>query len=376
MNKKKIHVLADENINGLEYFEKIADVSKIPGRAISAEHLKNTDALLIRSVSKINKSLLENSSVRFIGSATSGIDHVDIDYLQKNDIRFDYAPGSNANSVVQYVFASLAFLSEKYGFDWRDLSFSIVGAGNVGGLLACYLDKLEINFSIYDPFLSEAHPYSDNFVSFAEVLQQDVISVHTPLTTEGAFPTQHLFNRQVIHNLSKNAILINTARGAVFDNKALHEEYARYAWKCVLDVWENEPDIFVPLLKDVDLGTSHIAGYSYEGKEQGSAKIYQAFVDFFGFKDVPGYPLNNDNKLLDVPAGKSELEQINQAILAAYPIGRDYLQMIELANNNPAVSFDALRKYYPLRREFQHYCLDYSTYTASAEKVLRILGFN
>jgi len=375
MHNKKLHVVADENISGLEHFEKIAAVSKISGRAISRENIKHADALLVRSVSLINKQLLENTAIKFIASATSGIDHVDIDYLQKNNIQFAYAPGSNANSVVQYVFASLAFLSQKYDFDWRGLSFGIVGAGHVGGLLADYLDKLGINFSIYDPFLPTTHPYSDRFATFNEVQQQDVISVHTPLTTKGAFPTHHLFDKQVIHSLSKNAILINSARGAVFDNRALHQEYESHSWKCVLDVWENEPDIFIPLLRDVDLGTSHIAGYSYEGKEQGSAKIYQAFVEFFGFENVQAYPLDNNTRLLEVPASSSELEQINQVILAAYAIQDDYLQMLELANN-PSVSFDALRKHYPLRREFQSYRLDYAAFTASAEKTLRLLGFN
>jgi len=375
MHNKKLHVVADENISGLEHFEKIAAVSKISGRAISRENIKHADALLVRSVSLINKQLLENTAIKFIASATSGIDHVDIDYLQKNNIQFAYAPGSNANAVVQYVFASLAFLSQKYDFDWRGLSFGIVGAGHVGGLLADYLDKLGINFSIYDPFLPATHPYSDRFATFNEVQQQDVISVHTPLTTKGAFPTHHLFDKQVIHSLSKNAILINSARGAVFDNRALHQEYESHSWKCVLDVWENEPDIFIPLLRDVDLGTSHIAGYSYEGKEQGSAKIYQAFVEFFGFENVQAYPLDNNTRLLEVPASSSELEQINQVILAAYAIQDDYLQMLELANN-PSVSFDALRKHYPLRREFQSYRLDYAAFTASAEKTLRLLGFN
>lgn len=376
MNKKKIRVVADENISGLEHFEKIADVSRISGRSICRENIKHADALLVRSVSVINKQLLENTAIRFIASATSGIDHVDIDYLRKNDIQFAYAPGSNANSVVQYVFASLAFLSQKYDFDWRGLSFGIVGAGNVGGLLANYLNKLQIDFSIYDPFLPKSHPYGDRFVSFREIQKQDVISVHTPLTVEGTFPTRHLFDKHVIHSLNKNVILINTSRGAVFDNAALHQEYASHSWKCVLDVWENEPDILIPLLRDVDLGTSHIAGYSHEGKEQGSAQIYQAFVEFFGIENVPVYPLDNHTRLLDVPAGKTELEQINQAILAAYAIQHDYLQMLELANNNPAVSFDVLRKRYPLRREFQYYQLDYSAFTAPAEKALRILGFN
>ena len=244
MNRKELQVVADENIIGLENFEKFANVSKVPGRSLCAENIENADALLVRSVSKINKNLLNKSTVKFVASATSGIDHVDINYLKENNIQFAHAAGANANSVVQYIFASLAFLSTKYDFDWRTLSVGIVGAGNVGGLLADYLERLNIDYVIYDPFLDQSHPNSNKFVCFEEVRKQELITVHTPLTIEGPHPTWHLFDKKVIQSLNKSSILINTSRGEVFDNQALYAEYNNYAWKCVLDVWENEPDIF------------------------------------------------------------------------------------------------------------------------------------
>jgi len=372
----KLQIVADENISGLENFEKLANVSKIYGRLISAQNVKNADALLVRSVSNINSSLLENSSVKFVASATSGIDHIDLEYLQENNIHFSHAPGSNANSVVQYVFASLAFLSAKYDFDWRKLSVGIVGAGNVGCLLAKYLKKLNIKFLIYDPYLDDSHPFSDKLDSFEKVLKQDLITLHIPLSRQGSFPTWHLFDETVIRDLSKDSIIINTSRGAVIDNQALHSEYNSHAWKCVLDVWENEPDIYLPLLKQVDIGTSHIAGYSYEGKEQGSAQIYEAFVDFFCLEKATVFPLNTESKQLEVPKNKLELEQINHTILAAYPISHDYKKMLQLTDNSQITNFDELRKKYSLRREFQFYNLDYAGLTAAAEKTLRILGFN
>jgi len=172
MIRKELQIVADENISGLESFEKLANVSKVSGRLMSAENIKNADALLVRSVSKINKQLLEGSAVKFVASATSGVDHIDVNYLQENNIQFAHAPGSNANSVVQYVFSSMAFLAKKYDFDWRELSVGIIGAGHVGGLLAEYLEKLNIDFVIYDPFLDENHLYSDNFVPFEKVLKQ------------------------------------------------------------------------------------------------------------------------------------------------------------------------------------------------------------
>jgi erythronate-4-phosphate dehydrogenase len=376
MDNTKIQVLADENISGLEYFENISEVSKVSGRSLSAQKVKYADALLVRSVSTINKELLENSRVKFIASATSGIDHVDLDFLQANKIHFSHAPGSNANSVVQYVFASLAFLSGKHHFDWRELSVGIIGAGNVGSLLAKYLHRLGIDFVIYDPYLDPRHSLSDKFVSFEKVLQQDLITVHTPLTNEGLYPTWHLFDKAVLHSLRKDSMIINTSRGAVFDNQALNTEYGNHSWKCVLDVWENEPDIFKPLLKQVDIGTCHIAGYSYEGKEQGSVQIYKAFVDFFDIKNATAYPINTDKKVLKAPDSKSELEQINQTILMAYGIFYDHQQMLQLLEKKPAITFDQLRKKYSLRREFQYYCLDEAGFTSAAKKVLHSLGFN
>ena len=376
MNKTKIHVVADENISGLEYFESIANVSTVSGRTLSTQDLKNADALLVRSVSRINKDLLKNTGVKFVASATSGIDHVDLDFLQANDIHFSHAPGSNANSVVQYVVASMAFLSDKYGFDWRDLSVGIIGAGNVGGLLADYLDKLNIKFVIYDPYLDESHRFSDNFAGFDEVLQQGLLTLHTPLTRDGRFPTWHLFNERVIQSLSADSMLINTSRGAVIDNQALSSEYEKQSWRCVLDVWENEPEVYMPLLQQVDIATCHIAGYSYEGKEQGSAQIYRAFVDYFDLCEAPAYPINTDSKVLRAPVSTVELEQINQTILNAYAIAADHQEMLQLAQQTSTTTFDELRKQYSLRREFQYFSLDNTGFTPEAKIVLRTLGFN
>ena len=376
MNNQRIQVVADENISGLEYFENIAEVSKVSGRYLSAREVNYADALLVRSVSTVNKELLESSNVKFVASATSGIDHVDLEFLQAKKIHFSYAPGSNANSVVQYVFASLAFLSGKYHFDWRQISVGIVGAGNVGTLLANYLDELGIDFVIYDPFLDGSHPHCEKFSSFEAALKQDLITVHTPLTKLGLFPTRHLFDKVVLRGLAVDSMIINTSRGAVFDNQALYTEYGNHSWKCVLDVWENEPDIFTPLLKQVDIGTSHIAGYSYEGKEQGSAQIYQAFIDFFNIKNAPPFPINTDKKVLKAPNSKIDIEQINQTILMAYAISADHKQMLKLLEKKTSITFDELRKKYPLRREFQYFCLDKTGYLAAAKNVLKILGFN
>ncbi len=162
----------------------------------------------------------------------------------------------------------------------------------------------------------------------------------------------------------------------MFDNLALLDELQENKWKCVLDVWENEPDINLALLQEVEIGSSHIAGYSYEGKENGTAMIYQAFTDFFGFDDAPSYPLDRQHTALTFRPASTELAQINQTILSAYPVAKDHMQLLSLIDKKSGAGFDDLRRNYRLRREFSHFTLDYSALEDSAEKVLRILGFN
>ncbi len=215
MSDQAIQIVADENINGLQYFEKLATVKKVRGRQISNDIIRSADALLIRSVTQVNRQLLEQSNVKFIASATSGIDHIDLDYLKKNNVEFAYAPGSNATSVVQYVFACLAQLSKKYDFDWRNKSVGIIGAGHVGGLLASYLEQLDMNFLIYDPLLGHKYAHSNKLTVLDKVLQQDVITVHTPLTWQEPYPTYHMFDKKMLRDFSRDKVLINTSRGRV-----------------------------------------------------------------------------------------------------------------------------------------------------------------
>ena len=380
MGSPDLQIVADENISGLEHFEKFASLIKIPGRDFSASIIKHADAILVRSVTRVDQALLKGTSVKFVGSTTSGIDHVDTGFLDRQKISFAYAPGSNANSVVQYVMAAMALLSEKHQFDWRDLRMGIIGAGNIGGLLASYLDRLGIQVLIYDPFLDTGHPLAKHLVSFEQILVQDLISLHTPLTKSGPYPTWHLIDSPIIEQLRPGSILINAARGAVVNNHALAARLnvpeQSLLPHCVLDVWENEPDIDLDLLRLAEITTSHIAGYSYEGKEQGTAQIYQALTEFFDLVDVCSYPVNSQKKNLSIASGDKPMQQINVGILAGYGIQIDHMQLQQILKPDSKVSFDLMRKNYPLRREFSYYELDYTGYSEEAKTTLQILGFN
>lgn len=377
MHDSSLTIVADENLLGLQAFETFAKVIRLNGRRISPADLKAADALLVRSVTPVNRSLLQDTPVKFVASATSGIDHVEQDYLQERGIHFAYAPGSNARSVVQYVFAAMALLSGRNNFDWRKLSYGIVGGGNIGSMLADYLTRLDIEFGIYDPFLGQDYVHARHLESFQAILGKDVVTLHTPLSKEGAYPTCHLVNTAVLEKLHAGNILLNTSRGAVLDNAALWQRLQQVdAPDCVLDVWEHEPEIDLKLLGRVSLATPHIAGYSVEGKEQGTAMIYQALTDFFRVREAPAYPVESKPLPLSIAAEGSELEQINQAILSAYSIAEDHRTMQGLlTSENAAGGFDGLRKNYPSRHEFAYYLPDYPALRPECARTLRLLDF-
>ncbi len=215
---KKLLIIADENISGLEHFSAFAEIQKLPGRGISKALLNKADALLVRSVTAVNESLLEGSRLRFVGSTTSGYDHVDLEYLRKNNIHFAYAPGSNANAVIQYVFASLAMLSERFHFDWRQYGTGIIGGGHIGTLLAEFFQQLSMQFVIHDPYLDASYRFADRLVPLQEALQQSIISLHTSLEKSGSFPSFHLLDANSLAIMNRMGILINAGEPVSYES--------------------------------------------------------------------------------------------------------------------------------------------------------------
>lgn len=350
-------IVADENMPLVnEMFSAYGEVETFPGRELGPKQIKDADVLLVRSVTQVNADLLSGSSIRFVGSATIGTDHVDQNYLKQNDIQFANAPGCNANAVVQYVLSVLCRLRP----GWQEQTVGIVGCGNVGGWLYQTLQKLGVDCRCYDPFLLE----TDNIdlVSFEEVIQSDILCLHTPLTTDGPYPTFHLFDEAVLSQLDPNALLINAGRGAVVDNRALLDMLPQSTWKVVLDVWEGEPDIALPLLELVDIGTPHIAGYSYDGKVNGTTMVRDAFCAWLG-KDIPEYligeKIKGQEQLIDL-----ESSTLSDAVLATFDVAqedqrmRDALLALDLSAASVSKEFDRLRKTCPKRLEFQHYLVN------------------
>ncbi len=354
-----LKILADENITCVDdYFGHLGEVEKFNGRALSSSQVVDADILLVRSVTQVNESLLRGSSVRFVGTCTIGMDHIDQSYLQKNGIGFAAAPGCNANAVVDYVLSAMTRLALDQGFSICDKRVGIVGVGNVGRRLKQRLEAYGVTCFCCDPPLQRQGKQGE-FISLDELLEQaEIISLHTPLSDSGVDQTLHLLDGDRLQRLKPNAIIINSGRGPVIDNQALLkllEERADIS--AVLDVWENEPDIDRHLLQKVAIATPHIAGYSLEGKLAGTEMVYQAVCKFFSIVEQQSMsallPADKEIRPVDLPYENSE-HRCYQLVQQCYDIASDDRGLRNLAKNRGATlaaGFDQMRKDYPVRRE-------------------------
>ena len=369
-------ILVDENMPyARELFSRLGEVKAVAGRPVPVEALNDADALMVRSVTKVNEALLSGKAIKFVGTATAGTDHVDQAWLQRAGIGFSAAPGCNAIAVVEYVFSALLMLAERDGFALRDRTVGIVGVGNVGGRLHKRLEALGIKTLLCDPPRADRGDEGD-FRPLDELVQEaDILTFHTPLYKEGQYKTLHLADEALIRRLKPGTILINACRGAVVDNAALLKRLQEnQPLSVVLDVWEPEPDLNIELLKRVDIGTPHIAGYTLEGKARGTTQVFEAYSAFIGHPQQVAL-----DTLLPAPEfGRITLHgPLDQATLKrlahlVYDVRRDDAPLRKVAGI-PG-EFDKLRKNYLERREWSSLyviCDD-----ASAASLLCKLGFN
>lgn len=355
-------IVADTNIPfAKECFFSLGEVVLCPGREMDSDLIKNADCLLVRSVTKVDSRLLKGSSVRFVGTATIGIDHVDVDYLGKNNIAFASAPGSNANSVAEYVVTSLLLLGGKYGFELQGRSIGIVGVGNVGSKVAKKCEALGMKVILNDPPL-QRQTSDAKYRPIEELYDCDVITLHTPLTFEGQDKTFHLADEEFFSKLKNGCAFLNTSRGAVVDTSAVKSFIESGKSKaCVLDVWESEPTIDMQLLELVDIATPHIAGYSYDGKVAGMVMLYDAVCECFGldakFTVDSFLPAAIVPELVINTSGDNEQDVLADAVKKIYDIKADDERLRAILAERPQEHgkyFSLLRKNYPIRREFQN----------------------
>ena len=371
-----MNIIADENIiYAEEAFSQFGEVKLLKGREISNSILKDADALFIRSVTNVNKKLLADTKVKFVGTATIGTDHIDIDYLKTNGIEFTSAKGCNSFAVTEYVLAAVNSLINKENKNYADLSIGVIGVGNIGSKLERLFNTLGSKVLLNDPPLKRLTDRS-KYISLEEVLSAAIITCHVPLNLTGDDKTFHLLDEKEIAQIKPGAIIINSSRGPVINNNTLKQRLiVEKDLHAVLDVWENEPNLDLELLELVDLATPHVAGYSLEGKINGTKIIYDKFCEFIQTEKAwqPNYPTVSDNTIIN--EYNSEEELINSLFPFIYNIEEDcnFTKSKILSNKNEtAAMFDALRKNYKLRRELNNYRVNYSTDFENLLNVLRL----
>lgn len=257
-------------------------VEYLPSHAITTEKCRNADVLLIRTRTLCNATLLEGSSIQFIGTATIGTDHIDLEYCHQHQITVVNAPGCNAWAVVQWVVSILIQIRRYAAAEVLDRPIGIVGCGAIGGRLAKLLEIFHIETLLCDPYLEETAPFS--YTGLARIAHEcSIITIHTPLTTTGRYPTYHLLDHSFFSSLKRHPYILHAARGGIVDDFALFEAHLHHKVAAYyLDVYEEENDeIPYAIIEDAKIATPHIAGYSIEGKLAATQTIVNKLSDFF-----------------------------------------------------------------------------------------------
>lgn len=381
MKRTSLAIVADENIPLVEeLFRGCGSLILLPGRAIDAASLARADILLVRSVTRVNSDLLQQSPVRFVGSATSGTDHVDIEYLQRRGIGFHHAPGCNARSVAEYVLAALLALRQEGHLDLSGKRALVIGCGNAGSMTRTLLQAAGIECLAHDPPLA-ARTGKPEYLNADAIQTADIVSLHVPLSDSCAHPTRDMIDARFLARVRPDVVLFNTARGEVIDEAALTEFLeAHPGARVVLDVWRDEPRINPALLAKAAVGTPHIAGYSLDGRIRATRMIHAGVCEFFGLKvDVDARALLTDaGEELRIMTGGDHLAAVQAAVAAVYDILYDSHNLKKLLDRDPrerAACFDDLRKNYRTRREFPSLRIELAGVDNGLQRCLAGLGF-
>ena len=370
-------IIADDKIPFLKgVLEPFADVEYYPGSKISKDHISNADALLIRTRTKCNKNLLEGTSVKFIATATIGFDHIDTQYCKEAGIKWTNAPGCNSSSVQQYIICALFHLALKHNFDLQDKTLGIIGVGNVGSKVLNMAEELGMRIVLNDPPRMRSEGLC-GFISLNGIINEaDILTFHVPLNHEGTDKTYHMVDSGFFNKLKREVFIINSSRGEIIETNALKNAIkSGLVRDAVIDVWENEPGIDTELLSLVEIGTSHIAGYSLDGKAKGTAMSVNALSKFFNLPYIDWYPSGlppvPDNLITVNCNGKSTEHILAEAVSSTYNITDDS----RVLKADPGL-FENYRGNYPLRREYGAYKVKIINEEGNIREVLTKSGFS
>ncbi len=371
-----ITIIADDKIPFLKgALEPWASIRYMNGREIDHSAVEHADALLIRTRTRCDEDLLHGSQVKFIATATIGFEHINTDYCDNHAIAWTNAPGCNAASVQQYIASVLATLALRHDFSLRGKTLGIIGVGHVGKKVETLGRLLGMKVLLNDPprWRMEGN---GGFVSLARLLEEsEIITLHVPLNRTGEDKTAHLINKDTLGRIKPGAWLINSSRGEVVESHALQSALSEGRLSgAALDVWENEPVVDPQLLDKVTLATTHIAGYSADGKRNGTVQVVRSLGAHFNLPvtswDVSGLPEPSDLAIITDCLDQSLEKLVCKAILHTYDVIEDDVRF----RTNP-LDFEWLRGNYPVRREFPAYKIMLMNGSAEAKAMFLALGF-
>lgn len=375
-----MRILVDEDIPcAREAFGTLGDVTTCAAGEFPSK-VATADALVVRSTRRVDAALLDGTPVRFVGTATAGIDHIDVPYLARREIVFAAAPGCNAESVAQYVATALAVLRGRGGTSWAGKSIGIVGVGQCGSRVERIARALGLMPVLCDPPRARAEGHGA-FAPLAALVDCDIVTLHVPYTRTGDDRTDGMIDAAFLQAMRPTALLFNSCRGEVVDEPALTAALqARRLAGAVIDVWRGEPSIDLALHAVVSIGTSHIAGYSYDGKVNGTAMMHEALCRFAGVAphwDAAAVLAAAPHEV-DVPGSGGVEEVIADLVRASYDIEADAARLQAVCagpSSARAAGFRDLRKHYPRRRELASTRVRLGDAPAELGTRLRAIGF-
>jgi len=372
-NPKKI-IIDDAIPYAQAMFSNLGDIQLMPGRDINAQSVKQADALIVRSRTQVNETLLKNSPVSFVGSTVVGLDHIDQLYLKNNGIEFYSAQGCNANSVAEYIITSLLDVAEHKDFELKNKTLGIIGVGHVGSLVHRKAQALGMRCLLNDPPKVRQNPeLADHYVDLESCLKADIITVHTPLTDSGEDPTHHLISAQKLAKIQPNQIMINAARGGIIDEQAWAQTPTLAN---IIDCWENEPYIDSTLYQAAYQATPHIAGHSLDAKIAGGEMVYQQLCKFWNIEPDDSWKtqLPPEPNVLHIHYKESLQSTLYQTLRLTYDPRQDdqAIRNTDMAKLHQQYEF--YRRNYPIHREWKHHHFE-KTGDQNVDKLLISLDF-
>lgn len=340
-------IVADENIPRVgQYFAGLGELILKPGRMLTREDVFDADMLLIRSVTKIDKELLHDTSVKFVGSVSTGLDHINTEWLDQAGIAWSAAQGCNSVAVVEYVVCVIAALQKQNFLNYKSLRAGVVGVGNIGSKVVEVLKILGFDVIQCDPLRAENEK---NFSSTAleNFSDLDLITLHVPLIRKGKYPTHHMIDKKFLERQKKDCVLLNTSRGSVINSVDLKYYGQKLIW--CLDVWENEPFIDLEVLAPAVIATPHIAGHSVQAKYRGVEMVYRTALQKNIIPVLATTELNYPRKIFSFENKSIDWRDV---VLNIYDPAKTTAQM-KITLVDDANAFDLLRENFAVRHEFE-----------------------